>query len=197
MGTIGLDMMEGVIDMDKILKKKVFILVSLIAAISLLLLAGCTNAALSDSNSEGEENTTKVETDAKLEEGREEAEDVEEAVRNLVTGFGERLKLVSLLAPEEQVVKDMEEHYKDFISSSLMEKWKEDPSKALGRLTSSPWPERIDIISIEKISDKEYRVEGEIVEVTSTEAETDDAASKTEITLTVIKDNDRWVINDI
>ncbi|NLW22873.1 MAG: hypothetical protein GXY88_06420 [Tissierellia bacterium] len=183
--------------MDKILKKKVFILVSLIAAISLLLLAGCTNAALSDSNSEGEENTTKVETDAKLEEGREEAEDVEEAVRNLVTGFGERLKLVSLLAPEEQVVKDMEEHYKDFISSSLMEKWKEDPSKALGRLTSSPWPERIDIISIEKISDKEYRVEGEIVEVTSTEAETDDAASKTEITLTVIKDNDRWVINDI
>ena len=51
-------------------KEKGFYLVSLIAAISLLLLAGCTNAALSDSNSEGEENTTKVETDAKLEEGR-------------------------------------------------------------------------------------------------------------------------------
>ena len=57
--------------------------------------------------------------------------------------FGSRLKLVSLLAPEDVLRRDIEEHFVDLVTPELLNKWLDDPTAAPGRLTSSPWPECI------------------------------------------------------
>jgi len=117
-----------------------------------------------------------------------------EAVENIVKNFGANLKMVSLLAPEDILRESMEEYYGEFISEALMEKWINEPSKALGRFTSSPWPERIDIMDIVKTSDGEYRVEGEVVEVTS--ANDNQSAIKYSVTLIVKSEDNKWIIDD-
>ncbi|MBZ2174265.1 copper amine oxidase N-terminal domain-containing protein [Schnuerera sp. xch1] len=118
-------------------------------------------------------------------------------VENLVKDFGKKLQMVSLLAPKDIVVKSIEENYGEFVSSTLLEKWKNDPENAPGRLTSSPWPDRIEVLDTEKVSEDEYQVKGEIIEVTSIEKENGGAAAKQPITISAIKDNNRWVIDEI
>lgn len=120
-----------------------------------------------------------------------------EAIENLVKNFGDNLKMVSLLAPEDILRESMEEYYGEFISDSLLEKWISEPSKALGRFTSSPWPDRIDIINMEKVSESEYRVEGEVVEVTSAEADNDESSLKYNVTLIVKSEDNGWIIDDV
>ena len=112
------------------------------------------------------------------------------AVRSAVEGFGKVLKNVSLLAPQEVLGQSLEQNYKDFVTPSLLEEWKNDPSKALGRLTSSPWPDRIEIDEVEKISDNAYLVQGYIIEMTST----GETTIKRHVALSVVKNNDRWLI---
>lgn len=121
----------------------------------------------------------------------------EKAVANVVEGFGKKLQMVSLLAPEDVLEKSMKENYGEFVSEGLIEKWIKDPQNAPGRLTSSPWPDRIEISDIEKIDDDTYKVNGEIIEITSTEAESGEAAAKRPITLTVKKIENRWLIDDV
>jgi hypothetical protein len=91
----------------------------------------------------------------------------QQAITSLVENFGKKLKMGSLLAPEQDVRNNLQTHYADFVSSSLLEKWQNDPQQAPGRLVSSPWPDRIDVLSIENMSEDRYRVKGEIIEVTS------------------------------
>lgn len=125
-------------------------------------------------------------------------DDVEEVeiIENIVKSFGDNLKMVSLLAPEDILRESMEEYYGEFISNSLLEKWIEEPTKALGRLTSSPWPNGIDILNMEKVSENEYKVEGEVVEVTSQEVDKDEAFLKYNVTLTVRFIDNNWLIDD-
>lgn len=125
----------------------------------------------------------------------DEAEKIE--VIKFVEDFGEQLKMVSLLAPEDLLKEYMNEYYKDFVSEELIEKWLKDPVKAPGKLTSSPWPECIDVLSVEKIEDNKYRVHGSIIELTSVEAEHGGIAATREITLEVNKKDDKWVIVDV
>ncbi|HOQ09731.1 MAG TPA: copper amine oxidase N-terminal domain-containing protein, partial [Syntrophomonadaceae bacterium] len=66
-------------------------------------------------------------------------------VSKLVADFGQRLKNVSLLAPDDVVTKSIKENYAEYVSPELLAQWQKDPANAPGRLTSSPWPERIDI----------------------------------------------------
>ena len=117
-------------------------------------------------------------------------------IKNLIRNFGEKLQMVSLLAPKDIVSKSIEENYSEFISSSLLERWKNDPKNAPGRLTSSPWPDRIEIRDTEKVSEDKYRIKGEIIEVTSVENANGGAAAKQAITILVVKDKDRWVIDE-
>ena len=72
-----------------------------------------------------------------------------------------------------------------------------DPRNDPGRLTSSPWPDRIEIWAVEKSSVNEYKVDGEIIEVTSTEKAEGGIAAKKPITLAVKKIDNRWLINDV
>jgi len=118
----------------------------------------------------------------------------EEVITNLVKDFGSKLKLVSILSPKETLEKDMRENYGDFVSEKLIEKWLSNPESALGRFTSSPWPDRIDIENIEKVSEEEYKVQGKIIEVTSNEK---DGNIKREITLSIRKIETKWLIDEV
>ena len=103
-------------------------------------------------------------------------------VENLVKNFGDSLKMVSLLAPEDLVKDSLKESYGEFVSPTLIEKWQSDPANAPGRVTSSPWPERIDILSVNKLSESEYVVYGSIIEMTSVEMTQGGIAAKRPIT---------------
>jgi len=63
----------------------------------------------------------------------------------IVSEFGSRLKNVSLLAPEDELKREIEENYKDFVVPELLSAWIAEPASAPGRLVSSPWPEKIEI----------------------------------------------------
>lgn len=130
------------------------------------------------------------------------AEKEKNQIQNLVKSFGENLKMVSLMAPEDIVKDSLEENYGELVSPALLEKWQNDPVNAPGRVSSSPWPERIDIESVDKLSDSEYEVNGNIIEMTSVEMTSVEmtqggiAASKP-VTLNIKKIEDKWLIDDV
>jgi hypothetical protein len=120
------------------------------------------------------------------------------AVESLVKTFGQRLQNVPLLGTPDVVKKSMQESYGGLVSQALLTKWINDPRNAPGRLTSSPWPDRIEILSTNTISDTEYQVKGEIIEITSVEKEKGEGyAAKRPITLGVKKINNKWIIDDV
>ena len=161
---------------------KKLLLFTLILLLSALMI-GCT--VVSSSPQQKEEGTQQIdEADMK-------------AVTNVIEGFGKKLQEVSLLAPKEVLEKSMKESYSDFVTSELIAKWISDPTNAAGRLTSSPWPDRIEILAVEKSSGNEYKVDGEIIEVTSIEKEEGGIAAKRLITLAIKKIDNRWLINDV
>lgn len=131
--------------------------------------------------------TAKRETDK-----REEA-----AVKSLVEDFGRRFLNVSLLGPEDVVKKSLLEKYGSFVSPALLEQWQRDPLHAPGRLTSSPWPDRIEILSIEKRPEGGYQVKGEIIELTSAKKDSEEVAVKRPLTLQVEKVEDEWLITGV
>ncbi|MBX5477046.1 MAG: hypothetical protein IRZ18_08000 [Clostridia bacterium] len=130
-----------------------------------------------------------------ISENSEEAD--AQAVRTLVEGFGQQLQNVSLLAPEDVVSKAMEENYSEFVSPELLAEWQRDPAKAPGRLTSSPWPDRIEIKSIEKRSESSYEVKGDVIEVTSVEKANGGVAARRPITLVATKADEGWRIDAV
>lgn len=127
----------------------------------------------------------------------ETAAEKENAVAELVEQFGQKLQNVSLLAPRDDLVASMQENYAPFVSDGLLAEWQNDPDNAPGRLVSSPWPDRIELEAIEETAENTYRIEGEIVEVTSVEQADGGAAAKRPITLEVRKLENRWLIDAV
>ncbi len=121
----------------------------------------------------------------------------EAAIEALVRDFGSRMQMVSLLAPEDTLRQSMKENYGNLVSPSLLQKWQDEPENAPGRLTSSPWPDRIEIVNVEQLSEGEYEIKGNIFEVTSVEKESGETAAQRPITLIVKKMDDRWLIDDV
>ncbi len=119
-----------------------------------------------------------------------------EVVAGLVKDFGSKLQAVSLQAPNEIVNKSMQENYSNLISPALLAKWQSDPLNAPGRMVSSPWPDRIKILTINKTSEKAYEVKGEIIEITSTGKVNGGIAAKRPITLVVENVENHWLINN-
>ncbi|WP_326909765.1 stalk domain-containing protein [Sedimentibacter sp. MB31-C6] len=118
-------------------------------------------------------------------------------IENLVKEFGENLKMVSLLAPEDIIKDSLKESYGEFVSTKLLEKWQNDSVNAPGRVSSSPWPECIDILSVEKLSDSEYKVNGNIIEMTSVEMTQGGIAASKPVTLKIQMIDGKWVIDDV
>jgi hypothetical protein len=121
----------------------------------------------------------------------------EAQIKSLIEEFGKKIQNVYLTSPEEKVKQDIEENYRDFLSPDLLASWIENPFQALGRLTSSPWPDRIEVENIEKINDSQYQVKGKIIEITSVEAIEGGAAVTRDITLIVDKINGKWLISNV
>ncbi|HLS88140.1 MAG TPA: hypothetical protein VK008_00730 [Sphingobacteriaceae bacterium] len=121
----------------------------------------------------------------------------EAVVREVVESFGSRLQQVSLLAPEDDVAEAMEEHYGPYVTEELLAFWQADPSSAPGREVSSPWPDRIEIDSVQRLGEDSYRVEGRIIEVTSEEQGTDEAAAVRPISLLVGRYDGDWLIESV
>lgn len=90
--------------------------------------------------------------------------DAEAEVTALVEAFGTHLQQVSLLAADanEQILTQ----YAEFVAPELLEQWAASPETAPGRVTSSPWPERIEVNSVIP-QGAGYLVDALVVEVTS------------------------------
>lgn len=122
------------------------------------------------------------------------------AVAIIVEGFGSKLQIVSLSYSKDIVEKRMQDNYGTLVSQALIKEWISGISDSLnvpGRLTSSPWPDRIEILSTEKLSADEYKVSGKIIEMTSVEKLNGGVAAKRRITLVVRKIENRWIIDDV
>jgi len=132
--------------------------------------------------------------DADQPPGREIAASCEApAVRQTVEDFGTRLRQVSLLAPEEALREEITRSYQPFVTPSLLQRWLEDPAGAPGRLASSPWPARIEIVSVEPAEEGACLVVGEVVEVTSADTVGGTDAPRETVRLTLVEE-DRWRI---
>ena len=116
------------------------------------------------------------------------------AVAQTVTDFGHNLQMVSLLAPSSYLKKSMDDAYTPYVASELLALWEKNPSSAPGRMTSSPWPDRIEISNIVVNTDGSYTVAGTVIEVTSTELKNGTASDTYPITMTLQKWNNVWLI---
>lgn len=121
----------------------------------------------------------------------------EQAVRALVQNFGLKLQDVSLLAPYETVSAEIAREYAPYVTAELLTEWQDDTSKAPGRLTSSPWPARIEIASVTKKSPTEFAVEGHVIDVTNEGGginEIPTEAARRPVTLVARKLSTEWKI---
>jgi hypothetical protein len=117
----------------------------------------------------------------------------EGAVRQAVTGFGAKLQTVSLLAPEADRRAAMEANYSSYVAPELIDAWLAGGADALGRSTSSPWPDHIDIVQV-RAQGAQYVVEGNVVEVANAVAGNTSPVATYPVTLTLEKRGDAWLI---
>jgi hypothetical protein len=115
------------------------------------------------------------------------------AVRTTVSEFGQQLQKVSLLAPNAKTI--IAQTYAPYVTPTLLTTWENDPSKAPGRETSSPWPDHIDIQSVTKTNETTYTVSGSLILMTSNEVEHGGNAGVVPVTLTLEKGTDGWKIS--
>jgi hypothetical protein len=71
---------------------------------------------------------------------------------------------------------------------------KKDMRGKAGRLTSSPWPDHIDVTAINKNTDGSYTIQGTVAEVTSVEEQTGGTADSYPVTIMLEKRNNIWLI---
>jgi hypothetical protein len=114
-------------------------------------------------------------------------------IRALVANFGSRLRNVSLLGPD--AAQELQNQYAEFVAPAVLAVWMNEPLTAPGRLVSSPWPDRIEISALEKIDDK-YIVTGYVIEMTSTEIASGEAANQIPVQIVVEKVQGRWLVTE-
>jgi len=88
-------------------------------------------------------------------------------ITTLLNNFADTFTKVVLIDPEDQVISEIKQYYSPYLTDNLLAKWEFDPSEALGRVTSSPWPDQIEIISMDKLDEQTVKVKGYILWVSS------------------------------
>jgi hypothetical protein len=116
-------------------------------------------------------------------------------VRDVVRLLGERMQRVSLLAPDSVVARELREAYSPLVTPGLLDAWVADPASAPGRKVSSPWPERIEIQSIDDTDAGACRVEGEVIYATSTDSAQGGEHPREPVTLSVRLDHGAWRVS--
>jgi len=139
-----------------------------------MLLAGCALAAIAC-----RESPRNAETNAAVARCGPEA-------RRAVDRLGARMRLVSLLAPDSIVRRELLDAYAPLVTADLLDAWQRSPSTAPGRQVSNPWPARIDIRTVQP-NGSDCLLGGDVVYVTSTD--TLSAVERRPVTLTVSADS--------
>ncbi len=114
-------------------------------------------------------------------------------VRTVVTAFGTKLQMVSLLASTDVRKETMEQNYVAYVAPELLAAWFPEGAEALGRYTSSPRPDRIDIVEVRKEGER-YIVEANVIEVIEVNTE---VAAVYPVTLTFEKRGMNWMIAEM
>lgn len=117
---------------------------------------------------------------------------LEAEIRTVVESFGARLQMVSLLAPD--AASQIEQDYSEFVAPELLQGWIADPASAPGRLTSSPWPDHIEINEVQLQGPDQYLVAGVVIEVTSTEQMSGGVAALYPVQITLSNVGGNWLI---
>ena len=94
-------------------------------------------------------------------------DDEKSQITTLIDDFGKKLTSVDLLSPEEIIAEDIQKYYSPYLTTNLLSKWVFDPYQAMGKFVSSPWPDRIEIDSMERIDDNTVKVKGYVIWVVS------------------------------
>lgn len=118
-----------------------------------------------------------------------------EAVQSVVTEFGSKLKNVPLAAEPEIIRESIKREYAAYVSPLLLERWLNDPLHAPGRLTSSPWPEGIEIKEIRKVGEY-YEIVADVVLLTSVDVVQNTESSREPAYITVANIGGTWVIGE-
>lgn len=120
--------------------------------------------------------------------------DASDTARAIVEGFGRRLQQVPLSASPDVTAQAIEENYAPYVSEALLTYWMNNPGEAPGRLTSSPWPDRIEVTSITRNANDTYNVACKIIEITSVELATGGAAGSFPCGAIVSQEGTSWRI---
>ena len=121
------------------------------------------------------------------------------AIYQVVGEFGARLKDVGLSDPkQEDIITAVDFNLKRLITNRLYQEFVQDTSRIPGRAaSSSPWPEGIEIVSVQKLDNGSYTVVGNRIMMDSNELAHGGNAGETNITLTLKKVNGTWLIDDV
>ncbi|RIE08098.1 hypothetical protein SMC3_06830 [Candidatus Cryosericum hinesii] len=120
------------------------------------------------------------------------------AIYRVVGEFGARLKDVGLIAPDQDVITAMDFNLKQLITDRLYQAFVQDTSRIPGRAaSSSPWPEGIEIVSVQRLDNGSYAVVGNQIMMDSDALAHGGNAGETPITLTLKKVNGTWLVDDV
>jgi len=119
------------------------------------------------------------------------------AIYQVVGEFGARLKDVDLSTPKQDILTAVDFNLRQLITSRLYEEFVQDTSRIPGRYVSSPWPERIQIDSVQRLDSGSYTVNGNQIMMDSDALAHGGNVGRTLITLTLKKVNGTWLIDDV
>jgi hypothetical protein len=115
-------------------------------------------------------------------------------MRETAERFGERMQRVSLQAPDSIREREMRVAYESLVSDELLDSWIQDPGNAPGRKVSSPWPARLEIEEIGETDSAACRVDGDVIHVTSAEADQGGVAQRERVSLLLRAAEGGWRI---
>jgi bla regulator protein BlaR1 len=119
------------------------------------------------------------------------------AIYQVVGEFGARLKDVEISALKQNVIDAVDFNLKRLITDRLYQELVQDMSMIPGRYVSSPWPERIEIGSVQMLDSGSYEVHGSQILMTDDTLAHGGNAGESPITLTLKKVNGTWLIDDV
>lgn len=120
----------------------------------------------------------------------------EAVIQQTVSDFGRSLQQVSLLGPSATLKPQMQKFYGPFLAPELLKQWQEHPDMALGRETSSPYPNAIAVDNTIKNNDGSYTVTGSVVEITNADQD-NTPPNFQDVTLTLVQINNEWRISAV
>ena len=119
------------------------------------------------------------------------------AIYQVVGEFGARLKDVVITTSDQNVITAVDFNLKQLITDRLYQVFVQDKIRIPGRYVSSPWPERIEINSIQMLDSGSYTVHGSQVVMTDDTVAHGGNAGEEPITLTLKKVNGIWLVDDV